>query len=77
MTNCNNDSSGLIPVSSLKLPLKHLNGHKTLGNPYFVEKLTVLNHSGQNLALKHFGFHGIMPRDIFSDFKGRCGLGKS
>ena len=31
-----------MPGSGLKLPLKHLNGHKTLGNPYFAGKLTVL-----------------------------------
>jgi hypothetical protein len=41
-----------MPGSSLKLPLKYLNGHKTLGNPYFGVKLTVLNHSGQSLTLK-------------------------
>ena len=31
-----------MPGSSLKLPLKHLNGHKTLGNPCIAGKLTVL-----------------------------------
>jgi hypothetical protein len=52
----NQTSSRLMPGSSLKLPLKHLNGHKTLGNPCIAGKLTVFNHSGQSLTLKHLGF---------------------
>ena len=49
-------SGRLMPGSGLKLPLKHLNGHKTFGNPYFAGKLTVLNHSGQSLTLQHLRF---------------------